>query len=70
MSDQKPTRPRGRPKRADEPLTSIVSTCLTRREHDAMIKLANESRAESFSQYGRSVFVLHLRRSGQLPTDK
>jgi hypothetical protein len=70
MSDEKPVRPRGRPKQAAEPLTSIVSTCLTPSEHDAMIRLANNSRASSLSEYGRRVFVLHLRQSGHLPTEK
>lgn len=64
------SRPRGRPKEASEPLTSIVSICLTPSEHDEMIRRANSHRVSSLSRYGRSIVLSHLGRPDQLPTDK
>lgn len=63
-----PGKQRGR-RPVDEPLDSTISTAVTEREHDAMIRLASANRAQSTSSYWRRVVVFHLRQHGVLPTD-
>jgi hypothetical protein len=59
MSDQPDRRKPGRP-RADEPRTSSVSAWVSAREHDRLIRLANQ-RDQSVSETVRRIIQQSLR---------